>query len=367
MAIDLGSSIRRRRSRGRGARGGAEPGRGSSPDEASASAPRKAGRGGALAAKWRGWAERRRSGKPRRPQSEGRPSGAGRRARGRPSGAGGAPGAGRPHGADDPRGSGRPRGKRRTLLFALIVAGCGLGSGHLVATTFFFRPPAAPPDLQGVPDVRGHPLVLARALLADSGLATSRVDSVYHPAAARGIVIGQSPLPGRTALPRASVRVTVSLGPDVRPVPDVTRLPGSRAAALLGASGFVVAVDTVESTAPAGRVIQLEPGPGTPVAMPGSVRVAVSLGPPTMPMPTLAGMDEHAAVDLLGSLGLVVSEIEYRYSLLNVDVVFGQHPGPNAEVEQGAEIRLIVGRAVRPPLDAIFRRSSSAAGRRGAA
>ena len=255
-----------------------------------------------------------------------------------------------------------PSAARRSLLIALIVAGCGLVSGHLVATTFFFRPPAAPPDLQGVPDVRGHPFGLAQALLADSGLATARVDSVHHPTAARGIVIGQSPLPGRTALPRASMRVTVSLGPDVRPMPDVTRLPGSRAAALLGASGFLVAVDSVESMAPAGRVIQMDPGPGTPVAIPGSVRVAVSLGPPTMPMPTLAGMGEDAAVVLLGSLGLVVSEVEYRYSLLNVDVVFGQDPDPNAEVEQGAEVRLIVGRSVRPPLG-VFRRSPATVGR----
>ena len=174
------------------------------------------------------------------------------------------------------------------------------------------------------------------------------------------MVIGQSPLPGRTALPRAPVRVTVSLGPDVRPVPDVTRLAGDRAAALLSESGFMVAVDTVESMAPAGRVIRIEPGPGTPVAIPGSVRMAVSLGPPTMPMPSLAGLSEQAAVGLLRSLGLIVSQIEYRYSILNVNAVFGQHPEPNSEIEQGAEVQLIVGRRVRQPFGTFFRRSPTA-------
>lgn len=253
-----------------------------------------------------------------------------------------------------------PALSRRPFLSALIVTGAGLACGYLVATTFFFRPPPPPPALQGVPDLRGYPLSIAMAVLADSGLATSRVDSVHHPSVVGGVVIGQSPLPGRTALPRAPVRVTVSLGPDVRPVPDVTRLAGDRAAALLSESGFRVAVDTVESMAPAGRVIRIEPGPGTPVAIPGSVRMAVSLGPPTMPMPSLAGLSEQAAVGLLRSLGLIVSQIEYRYSLLNVNAVFGQYPDPNSEVEQGAEVQLIVGRRVRQPFGTFFRRLPTA-------
>ena len=148
-------------------------------------------------------------------------------------------------------GARRPSGlAERPWLIALLVMGVGLSAGYLVATTFFFRPPAPPPELQGVPEVRGQTLGLATVALADLGLEVGRVDSIRHPEIPEGIVIGQSPLPGRTSLPAASVRVTVSLGPEVRPVPDVTRLPGSRAAALLEESGFVVAVDTVESAAP---------------------------------------------------------------------------------------------------------------------
>ncbi len=254
-------------------------------------------------------------------------------------------------------GARRPSGlAERPWLIALLVMGVGLSAGYLVATTFFFRPPAPPPELQGVPEVRGQTLGLATVALADLGLEVGRVDSIRHPEIPEGIVIGQSPLPGRTSLPAASVRVTVSLGPEVRPVPDVTRLPGSRAAALLEESGFVVAVDTVESAAPAGQVIQIEPVPGTPVAIPGDVRVAVSLGPPTVPMPALAGLNRTAAVNLLSALGLVVSEIDYRYSLLNVDLVFGQYPGPLTRVEQGSEVRLIIGQRVRAPFGTFFRR-----------
>lgn len=251
----------------------------------------------------------------------------------------------------------RPSGlAERPWLLAALVVGAGLGVGYLVSTGFFFRPAAAPPALQGVPETRGHTLGLATAALADSGLAVGRVDSIRHPRVPAGIVIGQSPLPGRTALPAAAVRVTVSLGPEVRSVPDVTRLPGSRAAAVLEQSGFVVAVDTVQATAPAGQVIRIEPEPGTLVAIPGDVRVAVSHGPPTVPMPALAGLNQAAAFNLLSALGLVVSEVDYRYSLLNVNLVFGQYPAPLTWVELGSEVRLVIGQRVRAPIGTFFRR-----------
>ena len=338
--------------------------------ERAAGLGRRAGDGGTRAAQWSREAagktgDRLRTAKRRVVEGSWRRTGAWRRVRraGRVGGAG-ARRTLRGLAAVTPR---IPMLAERPLLSALIVTGGGLACGYLVATTFFFRPPPPPPALQGVPDLRGYPLAMAMAVLSDSGLATSRVDSVHHPSVVGGVVIGQSPLPGRTALPQAPVRVTVSLGPDVRPVPDVTRLSGSRAAALLAESGFVVTVDTVQAMAPAGRVIRIEPGPGTPVEIPGSVRMAVSLGPPTIPMPSLAGLREQSAVNLLRSLGLVVSEIEYRYSFLNVNVVFGQYPDPNAEIEQGAEVQLIVGRRVRQPFGTFFRRSPTASpGTRGA-
>ncbi len=264
-----------------------------------------------------------------------------------------------------PRGAaGGGRGRRRgTLLRALAFAGAGLGTGYLVATTLVFPSPEPPPDLQGVPELRGITAEEALALLADSGLVPGRVDSVRHPVAPALSVIGQSPLPGRTALPGAEVRLTLSLGPEIRPVPDVTRLRGARAAAALEAGGFAVRIDTVRSTMPAGRVVAIEPAPGTDVAMPGSVRLAVSLGPPTFPMPELSGYGEYEARSLLDALGLVLETVEKRYSILNINRVFGQHPEPNTDVQRGAAVRLIVGESIlRVPFGPIGTASSAPGG-----
>ncbi len=246
------------------------------------------------------------------------------------------------------------------LLRAVIFAGVGLGSGYFVSTALVFPSPEPPPGLQGVPDLRGTSFQQALTLLADSGLLRGRVDSVRHPVAPVGLVIGQSPLPGRTALPGAEVRVTMSLGPEIRPVPDVTRLRGVRATAALHAGGFVVQVDTVESDMPAGRVVAIEPAPGTEIAMPGSVRLAVSRGPPTFPMPELSGFDEYEARLLLDALGLVLKKVEKRYSILNVNRIFGQYPEPNAEVRTGTGVHLIVGeRILGIPFEALEPPSSA--------
>lgn len=210
--------------------------------------------------------------------------------------------------------------------------------------------------------MRGGPVAAAMALLADSGLTAGRVDSIRHPVAPAGLVLGQDPLPGRTALPGAEVRVTMSIGPEIRSVPDVTRLRGARAVATLEAGGFVVQVDTVRSDRPAGRIVEIDPPPGTETTMPGSVRLAVSRGPPTFPMPNLLGYGENEARSFLSALGLTVMEIDRRYSILNVNRVFGQNPEPNANVGVGTRVRLIVGQSMGwtpyEPLSGTFSGSS---------
>jgi beta-lactam-binding protein with PASTA domain len=224
-----------------------------------------------------------------------------------------------------------------------VIALVGLGVGYVVATRAVFPTPEPPPALQGVPDLRGIPLHEALAVLADSGLALARIDSVRHPSVDSGLVLGQSPLPGPTALPEAEVRITVSLGPEVRPVPDVTRLRGDRATTVLSASGFTVSVDTVDSRTPAGRVVQVDPVPGTELPLPGSVILRVSRGPPPFPMPNVIGLDEEEARRTLISLGLVISEVESRLSLRNAGEVLDQSPPPDSIVELGSAVRLIVG------------------------
>ncbi|MFP3947605.1 MAG: PASTA domain-containing protein, partial [Longimicrobiales bacterium] len=171
------------------------------------------------------------------------------------------------------------------------------------------------------------------------------VDSVSHPGLAAGTIVGQRPVPGQQVLPGDSLRLTMSLGPESRPVPDVYRVRGDRARAVLEATGFTVVPDSVESEYPRGTVLTLEPEAGTEVTLPGEVRVTVSLGPPQVEMPLLLGLEEEEALNHLDSLGLVVGEVATRFRFgLDQGLVIEQEPDPGTMVERGAPVSIVVGR-----------------------
>ncbi len=226
------------------------------------------------------------------------------------------------------------------------------GAGYVVATRVVFPVPAPPPDLLGVPDLIGLQLEDAGARAESAALALGAVDSLYHPAASIGSILGQSPLPGQLAVPGAAIELAISLGPEQRAVPDMIGEPEQRARILLGANGFSVAVDSVEADQPAGEVVGMEPEPGTELNLPYEVHLAISLGPPVVEMPLLLGQSEEEAVYLLDSLGLFVTEIE-QDSLFGIEsgVVIGQDPPSASTVEVGTEVRLVIGDRAPLPVD----------------
>lgn len=227
----------------------------------------------------------------------------------------------------------------------VLVSVLGLALGWLFATRVLFPAPAPPGDLYEVPDVRGETVESAGDLLREAGLALGGVGGLRHPEADSGRVVGQAPLPGQLATPSTPVRVTVSLGPDRRAVPEVTRLRSDWARNVLEATGFKVLVDSVESELPRGRVLGVDPEEGTELALPGEVRMEVSLGPPRFEMPSLLGMSEEEARDTLSTLGLVVGRVEevFRFGRDQGRVV-EQAPPPGAMVQGGAAVRISVGR-----------------------
>lgn len=244
----------------------------------------------------------------------------------------------------------RRRGNAPDFPIALVgkLTGSSLAGGllgYLVATRLLFPAPPPPQDLTTVPELRGLDLPAAEARTQETGLALGPVEYLAHPVADSGSVLGQSPLPGQLAFPGDSVRLTLSLGPERREVPAVTRLRADRAIALLQATGFAVRVDSVESREPRGRILQVDPQEGEMLALPGSVALRVSLGPPAVPMPDLLGLGEQEARDSLNALGLVVSEVEevFRFGRDQGRVV-AQDPPAGAELERGSAVRLVVGR-----------------------
>lgn len=241
-----------------------------------------------------------------------------------------------------------PPGDAKYLRLAglgLAVALVSFGVGHTVATRLLFPVPSRPDNLVELPDVRG--LAREEAVQAMEQVALSAIvaDSFRHPTALSGSVLGQSPLAGQLSLPGDTVLLTLSLGPERRPVPDVIRLRERWARNVLEAGGFTVAVDSLEADMPVGRVFEIIPEPGTEVDLPMEVRIAVSMGPPLIPMPRLLGIEQAEAEAILDSLGFVVSEIVTRFRFgRDQGRVVEQDPPIDSLLERGSAVRLVVGR-----------------------
>ena len=246
----------------------------------------------------------------------------------------------------------RPAGAFKRVLRGTVLLAVMFGLGYVVATRVIFPVPAPPPNLLGVPDLTGFDLEDAATRAEEAGLALGAVDSMYHPSVSTGSVLGQSPLPGQLALPGAAVELAISLGPEHRAVPDMIGQHERRARILLGANGLSVAVDSVEGEEPAGEVVAMEPEAGTGVNLPFEVRLAISLGPPTVEMPLLLGQSEEEAVLLLDSLGLFLTEIELdSFIESGPGVVIEQDPPPASTVEVGSDVRLVIGDRDRLPVE----------------
>ena len=241
--------------------------------------------------------------------------------------------------------SGGPGIDRDTVLKAAGIVLVGWAAGYLLATRVLFPAPPPPGDLYEVPDVRGLELASAREMLASAKLDLGGVDSLLHPSVPEEVILGQSPLPGQVARPGSPVRVTISLGPQRRAVPDVTGVHEDRARIVLETSGFLVRTDSMESEEPRGRVVEVSPAPGEQVVLPGQVRLVVSTGPPVITMPWVVGLPEQEAVMLLDSMGLVVEPVEdlFRFGR-DQGIVVEQDPASDIELQRGTAVRLKVGR-----------------------
>jgi len=234
--------------------------------------------------------------------------------------------------------------KNLLLTAAGLVVG-GWLLGYVLSTRVLFPAPPPPGDLFEVPDLRGLALASARERLAGARLTLGAVDSLQHPTVAESLILGQSPLPGQVARADSPVRVTISLGPQRRAVPDVLRLEADRARIVLQTSGFLVSTDTTESELPRGRVISVSPPPDSVVPLPARVTIRVSTGPPVITMPLVLGLEEQEAIMLLDSLGLVVADIEevFRFGR-DQGIVVEQEPASDMELRRGSPVRLKVGR-----------------------
>ncbi|GGQ52387.1 Stk1 family PASTA domain-containing Ser/Thr kinase [Couchioplanes azureus] len=174
-------------------------------------------------------------------------------------------------------------------------------------------------------------------------------DGRYDENVPKDVVLAQDPPAAERIVNGGQITLTLSLGPERHPVPDVV---GLEVAAARGEIeniklSFQEGTGEYSDTVPQGVVISTNPKAGQTLKPGETVTVVVSKGKAPITVPPVVGRTIDEARNVLQGLGLTVVE-QYKDSTQPANTVIAQSPGPGAGAERDDEIKLEVSKG--PPL-----------------
>ena len=222
------------------------------------------------------------------------------------------------------------------LLVLLAVVGFFLARqlGYLGGSTSF-----------SLPRVVGLQIAPATAKLQSDGLkvVTSDQANANYQACT---VLASNPAADTLVKKGDTVTLTVATAPNVpkTTVPaGLTNVPVGTAESILTSHGLLYTTTNQTSNLPEGQVISTSPSSGQSVNKGGTVALTVSSGPATVSVPSVAGLSQTAAGNLLGQSNLNVGGPTAQSSTqYPAGVVITTDPGPGTQVAPGSTVTLIV-------------------------
>ncbi|WFE41479.1 Stk1 family PASTA domain-containing Ser/Thr kinase [Micromonospora sp. WMMD998] len=188
----------------------------------------------------------------------------------------------------------------------------------------------------------------AEAQAERAGFTLRYADPRYDEQVPKDTVLGQTPGSAARIVKGGTITLTLSLGPERLPVPDVVgkdyelaqaELTDAKLAPAKGSSRY-------DDALPAGVVLATDPKVGT-VVKPGSkVTLILSKGRAPVTVPNLVGKNLNDARSILGKLGLNPEE-NFKDSDKPKDEILGQSPADGTGVEKGAKVKLEISKG--PP------------------
>ncbi len=241
-------------------------------------------------------------------------------------------------------------------LLALLVLGAawlvlraddsaqGTQTASAPVSTTPAKPKKAAPASVAVPNVAGVSASRARSRLQDAGLRVE-IRSVISTSdtATPGEVLKQTPAAGTDVADGTVVVLMVSGASPRIEVPAVVGLRASDATRALRDAGLEAQIRLVQSTKPAGTVLEQAPSSGTELEKDGTVRLDVAKASPpvTLAVPRLVGSTASDAKARIRGLGL-------RWSVSPVEsekpegTVVGQSPSAGTRLRKGQAVMLEV-------------------------
>jgi beta-lactam-binding protein with PASTA domain/tRNA A-37 threonylcarbamoyl transferase component Bud32 len=226
------------------------------------------------------------------------------------------------------------------LIVLLLVAGYFLGRN----LGYFGGAPSF-----NLPSVVGQQVAQATSKLETDGLVvkTSDVQSNDAP----GTVISTDPPPNSLVQKGNTVTLKVATAPPVAKVAvpaGITNTTLANAKAELQAAGLNDSVTYKTNNAADNTVLSASPSSGTKVAQGSTVTLTVSSGPANVVVPSVAGLSEVAAANLLGQYQLVAGYSSQFSPTVPAENVITSSPGPGTPVPPGSTVTLIVSEGAAP-------------------
>ncbi len=232
----------------------------------------------------------------------------------------------------------------RWLISAAVVAAF-FGGGYLAAAQWVFPGGRVEEDssLVQVPELVGLTEDEAQGRLERLGLEYTVRSGVTHHLAPEGAVLSQDPLPGQYARPGAPIYVSLSRGPELHVLPDVSGLSERQAAIVLERLGYEVAVERTTHTLEGGKAVETRPEAGTELAVPAEVTLVVSEGRPVVQVPELVGRHVDDAQGALSAASLELGAITYDPQALEAPGrIVGQYPPAGYSLREGGAVEVRV-------------------------
>jgi serine/threonine-protein kinase len=241
-----------------------------------------------------------------------------------------------PEGADD-----EENGSNRTRTYAIILAVLVLlllVAGYFLARNLGYLGGSASFNL---PAVAGQPVAQATTKLTDDGLVVKTTTQISTDTP--GTVISTNPPANSLVKKGNTVTLTVAAVQQVTVPSGITNTSLTNAQSLLTAAGLNSTVNNVANNQPTGTVLGASPTPGTKVGKGSAVTLTVSSGPSDVRVPSLIGLTQTQAGNVLGQAGLNVGNISSAPSPnFASNLVIASTPSAGASVKPGSSVDIVV-------------------------
>ena len=234
--------------------------------------------------------------------------------------------------------------KRRTAIIAtLVIIALLLIGGSVWALTRG----AAQAETIAVPNVVGLTQAEAKTQIEQAGFTWElNPDKVASDTVAEGSVASTDPTAGTQAEKGATVRVTISSGPDSVTLPDnLVGMSPDDARKAIEALGLKWELDNskvASDTVPEGKVAQTNPSPGSKVKAGQTIRAYLSSGSDQVDVPDLSGMSQDQARSALKAVGLELGNVTSVDSEKDKDRIVDQDPATGTKVKKGSTVGVSV-------------------------